>query len=91
MQHTLSQDDEKNIDDKCVQDCLSYVWRKVQQGYADNGIFSVSADEAGFFLKLTPSKTLSFKSMKFSDGKLSKQKTIFLVCGNLIGTEKKKS
>ena len=54
--------------------------------YSPNDIYN--ADETGLFFKLTPDKTLEFKSVQCQGGKRSKERITVMVCANMSGTDK---
>lgn len=56
------------------------------KSYDPKDIFN--ADETGLFYRLTPEKTLEFKSVDCKGGKRSKERLTVLVCSNMSGSEK---
>lgn len=68
-------------------DWLHNIWPIIRVEYTDDKIFN--ADEAGIFYRLTPDRTLHFKSQSGAGGKLSKERITVLVAANMSGTVKK--
>lgn len=78
----------RSVDTAVTNEWLKTKWPQIKSGYADCDIFN--ADETALFYKLTPDKTLKFRSEKCTGGKLSKDRVTVLVCANADGSEKKR-
>lgn len=67
---------------------LEKVWPELKTRYSAEDIFN--ADETGLFYKMTPNRTLKFKSEKCIGGKLAKERITVLVAANMTGSVKRK-
>ncbi|GBM62425.1 Tigger transposable element-derived protein 4 [Araneus ventricosus] len=73
--------EEKSVDPNHVTDWIEKL-KSVCQGYGDKNTFSV--DETGLFYRILPDKTLCFKGVKCSGGKISKERLTILLCCNIL-------
>lgn len=78
----------RDVDRNLTNGWLESVWPALKVRYPEEDIFN--ADETGLFFKLTPDRTLKFKSEKCIGGKLSKERITVLVAANMTGTVKRK-
>ncbi|XP_025832024.1 tigger transposable element-derived protein 4-like [Agrilus planipennis] len=78
----------RDVDKNITDDWLQKVWPGMTARYSPEDIFN--ADETGLFYKMTPNKTLKFKSEKCIGGKLSKERITILVAANMTGSVKRK-
>lgn len=78
----------RDVDRTITDSWLEKVWPGLKARYSAEDIFN--ADETGLFYKLTPNKTLKFKSEKCIGGKLSKERITVLVAANMTGSVKRK-
>lgn len=78
----------RDVDRNITHGWLENVWPDLKARYSADDIFN--ADETGLFYKLTPNKTLKFKSEMCIGEKLSKERITVLVAANMTGTVKRK-
>ena len=82
------QGESKDVNQDDVKEWHSSVLPRILKEYQPKDIFN--ADETGFFYKLLPNKTYTYKGDQCSGGKKSKERLTVMVCANMDGSEKSK-
>lgn len=78
----------RDVDRNITDGWLEKVWPDLKARYSAENIFN--ADETGLFYRLTPNRTLKFRSEKCIGGKLTKERITVLVAANMTGSIKRK-